>query len=162
MKNGIYGPGEVSFQDRDIWMHDFSTKSETKLTSNEQDQSSPVIEGDYVAWIDDKDLAEGKREISIYNIKTKEIFSLETGDVLKTAYLYDLSLNKNQIVWIDNRNKNRDVYFYNINSGVERRITFNSADQAHPRIYGDKIVWIDYRDNPQNSHIRLYKLFGGE
>jgi len=158
-ENGVYGPGEVSYQDRDVWMYDFSTRTETKLTSNSQDQSSPVIFGDYVAWIDDKDLSEGRRELSLYNIQNKEQFTLETGEVVKTAYLYDLSLNDNKIVWVDNRNKNKDIYFYDINSGIERRITFNSKDQIYPRIYNNYIVWVDYRESIQDSHIRLYKLF---
>jgi TolB protein len=44
--------------------------------------------------------------------------------------------------------------------GTETQITTNSADQKHPAIYGDRIVWTDYRngDGYSNSDIYMYDL----
>lgn len=35
---------------------------------------------------------------------------------------------------------------YNTTSKVETKITTNTADQQFPKIYGDIIVWQDYRE----------------
>jgi len=44
--------------------------------------------------------------------------------------------------------------------GTEIQITNNGADQRHPAIYGDRIVWTDYRngDGYSNSDIYMYDL----
>ena len=44
--------------------------------------------------------------------------------------------------------------------GTETQITNNGANQKHPAIYGDRIVWTDFRngDGYQTSDIYMYDL----
>jgi len=42
------------------------------------------------------------------------------------------------------------------------RITTNSADQRNPAIYGDKIVWTDYRNGVDKPYIYMYDLAAGK
>ncbi len=83
---------------------------------------------------------------------------------------------KDKIVWTDKRNGNMDIYLYNISTGVEKRITTNKSDQIMPKIWGNYIVWLDYRydDNggpdwlysdmigDDNKTIFLYNITSGE
>ena len=45
--------------------------------------------------------------------------------------------------------------------GTETQITNNGEDQKHPAIYGDRVVWTDFRngDGYQKSDIYMYYLF---
>ncbi|MEK6948654.1 MAG: cell surface protein, partial [Nanoarchaeota archaeon] len=54
---------------------------------------------------------------------------------------------------------NWDIYLYNLATGTEQQITTSTADQAEPAIYGDRIVWQDYRNG--NWDIYLYNLATG-
>ena len=47
---------------------------------------------------------------------------------------------------------------YDISSGIETQITDDSANQQSPDIYGDYIVWGDYRDYPGNSETYVYNV----
>ncbi len=60
-----------------------------------------------------------------------------------TKYWPDIFDDK--IVWADNRNGNFDIYFYNITTSSESRITTNESDQIYPMIWGDYIIWLDFR-----------------
>ncbi|MFC1765456.1 hypothetical protein ACFL6U_25715 [Planctomycetota bacterium] len=67
------------------------------------------------------------------------------------------AISRNIIVFDDERNGNRDIFAYNLATGVEFQITKNSANQTHPAIYGDVdngrfiVVWQDRRHD--NSDI---------
>ena len=54
-------------------------------------------------------------------------------------------LYEDKVVWVDNRHGNLDIYYYNISTGEEKRITTNEADQLNPSIYNNIIAWTDYR-----------------
>ena len=60
------------------------------------------------------------------------------------------------MVYQDARYGNSDIFAYNIVTGVERRITTNTADQGWPRISGNLIAWQDYRNG--NRDIYGYDL----
>ncbi|MBU1092708.1 hypothetical protein KJ836_03525 [Patescibacteria group bacterium] len=64
-----------------------------------------------------------------------------------------------RIVW----DSSGDIYMYDLSTGVETQITTNPKEQRYPNIYGDKIVWEDYRNNnlDNNSDIYMYDLSNG-
>jgi TolB protein len=66
------------------------------------------------------------------------------------------SISGDRIVWKDKRNRNWDVYMYDLSTSKEKRITTNSANQLYPVISGDRIVWEDKRNS--NSDIYMYDL----
>jgi len=70
------------------------------------------------------------------------------------------------IVWEDDRNGNKDIYFGKVDEFRElsaytgKQITTNPASQEKPSISGDYIVWQDYRNG--NWDIYLYKRSTGK
>ncbi len=51
---------------------------------------------------------------------------------------------KNEIVWAQERNGNKDIYLYDVIAGQEKRITSHAAIQEGPAINDKYIAWIDY------------------
>jgi len=69
-----------------------------------------------------------------------------SGDV------YDMDLYEDYIVWEDHRLddlfagiSNPDIYFINLDTQQEARLTFNDQQQVTPLVEGDYIVWSDSR-----------------
>ena len=141
--------------DDDIWLYDMTTDKKTRLTSNEEYQGMPEIWNNFIVWVDDRLIAEGKREIYMYNILTGEEKPLNlTYDVSggHTA----ISFSDYNVIWTDYRNSdelssNEDVYFYNIQGDTERRITLNSDNQGGGKLSGNYVVWIDHRNREEGQ-----------
>jgi beta propeller repeat protein len=64
-----------------------------------------------------------------------------------------------KIVWEDWRNRNGDIYMYDLSTGAETPICTAAHNQGSPAIYGDKIVWADNRY--MNWDIYMYDLSTG-
>lgn len=62
----------------------------------------------------------------------------------------------NKIVWQDQRNKNADIYLYDLQTKQEKQITDDTSDQTNPDLWQDTIVWQDYRHG--NWDIYCYDL----
>ena len=56
------------------------------------------------------------------------------------------------IVWTDYRNGNGDIYLYDIQSGQERRLTSERAEEAFPDISDGRIVWMGNNDGYWNIY----------
>jgi beta propeller repeat protein len=61
----------------------------------------------------------------------------------------------NIIVWTDCRNKNWDIYGYDIKNKKEFPICNNYEYQCDPSVYGNIVVWTDYR-NREGSETDIY------
>ena len=69
--------------------------------------------------------------------------------------------------WVPNTNQNIDIYMYDLNTGKETQITSDESAQDNPRISGDYIVWVDYRNGNHsivydNPDVYLYDLKSGK
>ena len=69
-------------------------------------------------------------------------------------------IDRNIVVWQDNRNGNWDIYGYNLTTRREFQITDNPHDQTNPAISGNTVVWEDSRDG--NLQIFAIVLDGPE
>ncbi|MBU0598143.1 hypothetical protein KKF61_04060 [Patescibacteria group bacterium] len=68
-------------------------------------------------------------------------------------------ISNNRIVYHDRRNttldeENLDIYLYDLNTNTESPVVTNNAGQWIPAIYGNTIVWEDYRIN---NDIEIYR-----
>ena len=63
----------------------------------------------------------------------------------------------NKIVWVDHRNDptgsrlnthNSDIYIHDLETGITRAVTTHPARQEWPDVYGDWVVWHDWRSTP--------------
>ncbi len=155
----------------DIYMYNITTGEEIQITSNESLQIDPVIYGDIIAWTDTRnmnitedesemglqDLLQSNVDIYMYNLSSGE----ETQVTTNESWQEGPAIHGDRIVWTDMRNANLtsddwmqwnvDIYMYNLTSGEETQVTTDESNQLLPAIYGDRIVWEDYRNHAASS-----------
>lgn len=136
-------------QNIEVFLYDFDTGVETRLTEKLMQQFTPKVSGDYVVW---EDYGKGyeREEIALYHIPSGEIRMLTDDDVRQMAP----EIDGNHVVWSDLRNgqaspgggyRNLDIYLYRIDTGELRRISDEEHEQKYPTIHGRWIAWTDTR-----------------
>lgn len=135
-----------------IYMYNLSTLKETQITNSELRQLDPDIYGDNIVWAGDRG---GQRQslnsdIYMYNISTSKITQITNSESASRPKIY-----KNNIIWMDSRNRNgySDIYMYNISMEEETQINTNGSTQNWPAIYEDRLVWNDWRNGNGYSDI---------
>jgi beta propeller repeat protein len=99
--------------DAKFWMYDFSTKSETVITTSEG-VPNPRIYGNKIVWGN-----------SIYDLSTNSETQITTSGSASNPVIYE-----DRIVWQDNRNGDSDIYMATLSSSnlpetVEAEIYFS-------------------------------------
>lgn len=143
----------------DIYMYNISTHNETQVSHSENAWNSAIY-GNRIVWVDSRS---GKSDIYMYDLSTsKETRISYSGSAFNLPGIYG-----NNIVWNDFRNENMsdnvpiqgivnyDIYMYNLSTNKETQIS-HSQEALLPKIYGDRVVWMDYRN--RNSDIYMYDL----
>lgn len=69
-------------------------------------------------------------------------------------------IHGSRVVWSDKRNRDSDIYYFDLENNTEIQITNNTKDQNHPKIYGDIIVYTDIRNG--NWDIYMYNISSGK
>lgn len=137
---------------RDIYMYDLTTNQEARITTNTFDQYSPVIYGDRIAW---EDTRNGNWDIYVYDISTsteEQITYPLPGYGAAEPDIYN-----NRMVWSswNDKGEGTGIFMYDISTSTTTHIV-SSGEAWTPAIYGDKIVWEDYRNG--YSEIFMYDL----
>lgn len=57
----------------------------------------------------------------------------------------DIYATGSGVFWSDRRSGDFDIYYFDIGTGREVRLSDNSADQRYPVCNGEIVVWVDYR-----------------
>jgi beta propeller repeat protein len=138
-------------------LYDISTGTTTRFYSTDEMsdefwRSGAHISGDHIVYT----MISGAYWVYMYNINTGE-----KRQIAPTMWESnpEPDISGNYIVYCDDRNDNYDIYLYNIATGVEQRITTDSALQCNPAISGTLIVWQDHRNG--NADIYAYDLTTG-
>lgn len=110
----------------------------------------PAIYGDRIVW---NDFRNGYQDTDIYmyNISTRQEAQITTSGFVENPAIYG-----DRIVCEDDRNGNSDIYMYDLSSFKETQITANGSPQYNPVIYGEKIVWNDFRIEDVNTTSDIY------
>jgi beta propeller repeat protein len=96
----------------------------------------------------------GNWDIYMYDLSTRKEKRITTNP---SASLYP-AIYGNRIVWEDSRNGNDNIYMYDVSTSKETQIT-TSGSASDPAIYGDRIVYFDYRDGKDGTfNIYMYDL----
>jgi beta propeller repeat protein len=74
-------------------------------------------------------------------------------------------IDGDKVVWVDHRNApggmtypgNSDIYMHDISTGETVPVTTHPAQQTLPDVWGDWVVWMDWRDNPDPTPGAGYK-----
>lgn len=150
-----------------VYLYDLSTETQTQLVPSRAAHEMPSIYGDKVVWVDTTNDKYG--DIYLYNL------SVDTdndgipnyldddldGDGIPNRFDSTAGTGGSQVPGIINRNQSSG-------SNDPALIPITNGDgfyQGYPAIYGDKIIWVDSRNDPNpndnvlaNTDIYMYDL----
>jgi len=134
----------------DVYGYDFSTSTEFQIRTSSYGEGDPMIYKNVVVYDTDKN---GNGDIYGYDLSTKKEFQItsDPSDQYYPAIYGDIvvwwdernTYERQEVVW---RKENFDIYGYDLSTGREFPITTAQNDQVHPSIYGNIVVWTDYRN----------------
>jgi len=145
----------------DIFMKDLSTGIESPVCLAPNDQYSPAIFGNIVAWED----ARGGWQA--YDIYAKDLLTGVEFPVCTAANMqHNVAIFGDHIVWKDWRNDNgsytdADIYMHDLATGVTSPVCVASGNQTNPDIYGDVVVWSDARLGALSTDVYMADLAVG-
>ncbi len=164
----VYSQWDNNFKCWGLWLYDLETEERNFITLQSHGANDRAVNENYIVWRDNWE-DDNTSEIYIYNISAKEV------DVISAQiHLLDqLDLYGDIIVWEDWRNddnqrkdpwksNNVDIFMYNISSKEEVQITLNNGSQRKPRIYGDYIIWTDWRNDPYGGFMYNSEINNGD
>lgn len=125
----------------DIYMYDFNTSTETRITTDSNDQTWPVISGNTIVWQDNRN---GNWDIYMYDLGT----STESQVTTDSNDQEQPCVSGDRIVWHDDRNylaSDVDIYMYTISTTTEAPLVTALGPQYSPYIDGNITVWEDGR-----------------
>ncbi len=144
-----------------------------QITNLPSGDGNPDIYENIIVWEDyrneDGDILNGNNaDIYGYDLSTGTEFPICT----QSSAQKHPKIFQDKVVWSDWRNDpdgdalseyhNADVYFFNLTTQLETQITFDETDQYYPDIFGEYVVWVDYRNNipigPNDQDIYMYNL----
>lgn len=73
-------------------------------------------------------------------------------------------ISGDRVVWQDGRNGNSDIYMYNLSTGIESPISIDPLrqEQFHPRISGNRIIWLKEYYGTARRDLLMYDISTGE
>jgi len=148
---------------RDIYGYDIQRQKEFVVSEYSSFKSRPTTDGNFVYWTDERG---GKREIYVYDISNgaRSLLYADSND------LVGIDVDGNIAVWmnfkrVDGFIVSKDIQGYNLETSEAFMICADSANQTSPAISGERVVWVDSRNNvdgePSNSDIYGCNLESG-
>ncbi|MCD1296122.1 hypothetical protein CUJ83_14050 [Methanocella sp. CWC-04] len=125
-------------QNSDIYMFNIPKGSMTKITDGNAKNDHPRIYDNYVIYHSN---AKDGQHIYSYNIDTEE-----TRMISSVGKQYNADIYGSKVVYDDSRIGNWNIYIYDLRTGQEKWLTYETHDQLNPHIYGNKVVYLDNRN----------------
>jgi|GEM_PF-3077078 len=140
-----------------IFMYNFSTGENQRLSSINNRQYTPHTDGDFVVWVD-----------NTFTVQSIYLYNIATGEANRIASRGSEKRNPRVhypwVAWSDFSNNSWEIFSYNISTQETRRVASHNYHalrsefdaQGNRRnhhdgqlaitIYNDRIVWTDFRD----------------
>lgn len=74
---------------------------------------------------------------------------------------YEPAISGDIVVYTDRRLGNDDIVYWDLNTGIETRLTGSSADERFPDISGDTIVYVELGQGTGGGDVKGYLIGGG-
>ena len=130
--------GDQDILAADIWQRNKPT--DFGVTLEEFDQQRPAVWGDIVVWADnyfgDMDIYTADLSTSLKAGISDPENPVEFAITANEAEQTNPDIDRNIVVWQDNRNGNWDIYGYNLTTRREFQITDEPHDQTNPAVSG--------------------------
>ena len=142
--------------DTEVYLYDFTTKKERRITNVASRKDDVSISGNRIVWTDWRN---GNQDIYMYDLAT----NVEKRITTNTKSQVYPKIDGDKIVWQDYRDGSigSAVYMYDLATNTEKRLVISEGKhQERPAISGNYVVWSDTTSNP-NGLIRLYNIFTG-
>lgn len=135
----------------DIFGYDLRRKIEFQITSDTLDNHVPRIWENKVVWYNG--LGGGLYGIEGYDLREKTKFNISS---VNNGYQQTPDIFANQVVWIDSRDGQAEVYYKNLKTSQEKVLT-TTGGKSWPKIFNKYVTWVD--DEGVGAHnIYLYDL----
>ena len=121
-----------------VYINGTSPGSESRISAVSSNQILPSIDGNLVAWADDRNDPGSSYDIYLYNLSasTETQITADPSDQLSPA------VSGNRVVWQDTRNANTEIFINGTSPGSEFSLTPGSSEPAeNPSISGSIVVW---------------------
>jgi beta propeller repeat protein len=132
--------------DWDVWLKELgSTNPAQAVTSTtDADEVNPAIDWPWVVYQSRPTSNPG----APWQLRARNLVTSQTTDVYPGPQdQLDAEVQAGRVVWQDHRDVGvGEIYFKNLESGEQRRITTNSFGQYFPAIFDQWIVWQDNRN----------------
>ena len=138
-------------QQQELRLYDITTKEKTLIFNNYGNNSDYAINGDnIIAVFNTTTGSNNEKLISRHKISTGE----ETTTISPPyQQIEGIDISENFVVWSDTY----DVFVYDLATGRTDRTGMAPGASLHPKIYGNNIVWEDYRV-ATGPEIYMYRL----
>ena len=134
----------------DLYTYDFTAGKETRLTENPTLARGSAIFGDRIVWGDSRG---GLFSLYEYDFNRSDHERPVNADSLENA----LTMWGGRIAWMS---ANDDIYAYDLDAGIQKRVTNLASAQQLPWISQDYLVWQDDRNGNLDIYIaRLADIF---
>ena len=153
----IYG---TRYPTKSLYMYDISTTQTTQIADSTLSYPSvgmyflpyyPTgfdVYGDKIVWVDSRN---GKEDIYKYEISLAQETQISDDNL---GYKADFDIFNNKLIGRIFQNpvnspgyyEHSDVYMWDINTGERTFLACRLKEEIRPRIYGDKIIWLERKD----------------
>jgi TolB protein len=130
----------------DIYYYDFNDPipDGAVVSTSATNQYWPTTDGATVSWTEDRGTGSGF-DVYAYDLSADELITVTTDGNTQAFGHPDGDL----LVFTDDRDGNWNVYIYNFTLREEFPLVTNGYDQGLARIQGNRVVWMDERNQPE-------------
>ena len=142
-----------------IFVHNVLNNQTTQI-SNATAEYSPAIFSNQLVWEDLRRPTGGENyDIYYYNTQNYGEGIITTQ---RTGYKFCPSIYGNTIAWKEQIDSKHYIFFYNLATGVEKKISDSSHWPDCPSVWGDYIAWTQLGSGyPQVYDLVLYQISTG-
>ena len=134
-----------------LWVHTLSTGKSEMVAQHPSYQTDPALSGDVVVWADDRG---GDQDIWMLNLSGGEPTLLFGAPGDQDAP----SIDGTRVVFVHRAtapysDKEADIWMIDlVDASMAKALTSDLSEQSYPHIKGDRVVWTDFRNDPQGVY----------